>query len=52
MNIQGGGQGAGLFVLFSFFFLKMIIKFQEEHWVLIFREMRSPTNTEDFRMFK
>ena len=53
MNTQGGGQGAGLFVLFFFFFFfKMIIKFQEEHWVLIIREMRSLTKTEDFRMLK
>lgn len=49
MKIQGLDRKLGY--LF-YFFLEMIIKFQEEHWVLIFREMRSLTNTEDFGMLK
>ena len=49
VKIQGLDRELGY--LF-FFFIEMIIKFQEEHWVLIFREMRLLTNTEDFGMLK
>lgn len=43
---KGGGQGTVfLFAcLFCFFFcIKMTFKFRDEHWILTFRAMRSPT---------